>query len=595
MPSRPRLATSRKPRRRPLMADPFKHPTSGIYYLRRKVPAELKDALGFEFKRSLKTRDLTAAKSAFARAWAESEEVFALARANATGAEPLSMSDAQQIAARWFREEQRIMEQGNSFTRMLAEGPAWGNQTADGGTEWHQTYETLKEGAEQDNEIDTGENWSKIVDPHIRRTLRALGQPMPGPGASLSRLRTSFAEHLHRLSDWALLRQEGSYVPPGQGLTPILPLQMEIAKPEKSKEMKLGELFESYAAEKILNDGDNRATRRTVTAFRSTVERFIELIGDVGLPAIDRAAIARFRASIARLPSRGDGIRGLSTPELIARAEAEGLPLISEATIRNQLRALSAVLSHGVQMQWLSENPVIAGGAGRASARAATRRSAATRRRKDYTTEELRAIFSSSAFTMPDWKLPRADFGKAWYWIPFLLLYTGARREELAQLRSSDVRCSEDGIWHLDILATSDSEDGERGVKTEASRRLIPLHSDLIARGLLEYRTTVPEKGQLFPMLRQNSAGYFGANFGKHWGNYLRDHVRLDSPVSPMHGFRHTFKTLCREAGIAEEVHDAITGHVGAGAVARDYGSMPLSRMARELEKFPTLCSLMLK
>ena len=91
------------------------------------------------------------------------------------------------------------------------------------------------------------------------------------------------------------------------------------------------------------------------------------------------------------------------------------------------------------------------------------------------------------------------------------------------------------------------------------------------------------------------SAGYFGANFGKHWGNYLRDHVRLNSPVSPMHGFRHTFKTLCREAGIAEDVHDAITGHAGNGAVARDYGSMPLSRMARELEKFPTLDALLLK
>lgn len=588
--SRPRLAVPRKPRRRPLMADPFKHPDSGIYYIRRKVPRELREAVGHvEYKRSLGTRDLATAKGAFAQAWAISEQVFALARANTAGdSAPISVPDAQQIASRWFREQQSRMERKGSFESMLASGPDWEVETAEG-IVGGQTFVTLQEGADNDDNIHPGEDWGVIVDPHIRESLRTLNQPMPGPGMSLSRLRSAFAEHLHRLSDWALQRQEGNYVPPGQGLTPILPLQMEVAKAEKSKSMKLGALFESYAAEKILNDGDNRATRRTVAAFRSTVERFIELVGDVDLPAIDRAAIARFRASIAKLPSRGDGIRGLSTPELIARAEAEGLPLISEATIRNQLRALSAVLSHGVRMQLLTENPVIAGGAGRASARAATRRSAATRRRKDYTREELRAIFSGPAFMMSDWKLPRADFGKAWYWLPLLLLYTGARREELAQLRSSDVRRSEDGIWHLDILATSDSEDGERGVKTEASRRLIPLHSDLIARGLLEYRATVPEMGQLFPMLRKNSAGYYGANFGKHWGNYLRDHVRLNSPVSPMHGFRHTFKTLCRSAGIAEEVHDAITGHVGTGAVARDYGSMPLSRMAMELEKIPSL------
>jgi len=574
------------------MADPFKHPDTGIYYIRRKVPRELRQALGREYKRSLGTRDLAAAKGAFALAWATSDQVFALARANATGiATPISVQDAQQIASRWFREEQSRMERDGSFESMLATGPGWEVDPPEGPV-GGPIFVTLQEGADNDDNIDPGEDWGVIVDPHIRKSLRALNQPMPTPGASLSRLRTAFAEHLHRLSDWALQRQEGNYVPPGQGLTPMLALQMETAKPAKSKAMKLRALFESYAAEKILNDGDTRSTRRTVTAFKSTVERFIELEGDLELSAVDRAAVGRFRASVAKLPSRGDGIRGLSASELIARAEAERLPLISEATIRNQLRALSAVLSHGVQMQWLSENPVIAGGAGRASARAATRRSAATRRRKDYTREELRAIFSGPASTVSDWKLPRADFGRAWYWMPLLLLYTGARREELAQLRSSDVRRSEDGIWHLNILATSDSEDGERGVKTESSRRLIPLHPDLIARGLLEYRATVPATGQLFPMLRQNSAGYFGANFGKHWGNYLRKVVGLKTPVNPMHGFRHTFKTLCRDAGISEEIHDALTGHVSNSSVGRRYGSTSLARLAEELRRFPKLSDL---
>jgi hypothetical protein len=39
------------------MAQPFAHPQTGIYYLRRKVPDELRQALGREFKRSLKTRE----------------------------------------------------------------------------------------------------------------------------------------------------------------------------------------------------------------------------------------------------------------------------------------------------------------------------------------------------------------------------------------------------------------------------------------------------------------------------------------------------------------------------------------------------------
>ena len=89
-------------------------------------------------------------------------------------------------------------------------------------------------------------------------------------------------------------------------------------------------------------------------------------------------------------------------------------------------------------------------------------------------------------------------------------------------------------------------------------------------------------------MSLRNPAGYFGANFGKRWSEYLRKTVKLDSPVSPIHGFSHTFKTLCRDAGIPEDVHDAITGHAGPGGIARDYGSMPLRRMAEQLKKYPS-------
>lgn len=47
------------------MAQPFKSQI-GIYQLRRKVPPELRKALGHEYKRSLKTRDLAEAKALFA-------------------------------------------------------------------------------------------------------------------------------------------------------------------------------------------------------------------------------------------------------------------------------------------------------------------------------------------------------------------------------------------------------------------------------------------------------------------------------------------------------------------------------------------------
>lgn len=64
-----------------LIAQPFRHPDSGIYYLRRRVPDDLRQIIGkTEIRRSLNTRHHHQAKAAFALAYAESERLFNDAR-----------------------------------------------------------------------------------------------------------------------------------------------------------------------------------------------------------------------------------------------------------------------------------------------------------------------------------------------------------------------------------------------------------------------------------------------------------------------------------------------------------------------------------
>ena len=45
----------------------------------------------------------------------------------------------------------------------------------------------------------------------------------------------------------------------------------------------------------------------------------------------------------------------------------------------------------------------------------------------------------------------------------------------------------------------------------------------------------------------------------------------VGEPSKVFHSFRHTFKRMCRDAGIGEELYDALTGHSGGG-VGRRYG-----------------------
>jgi integrase len=117
---------------------------------------------------------------------------------------------------------------------------------------------------------------------------------------------------------------------------------------------------------------------------------------------------------------------------------------------------------------------------------------------------------------------------------------------------------------------------------------MIPLHPDVVARGFLEYVKSQPAGGMLFSGLKPCPKGRYSTNFAKRWASYLRNEVGLDSSASPSHGFRHTFKTLSRDAKIQTEVHDAITGHAGEG-VGRTYGETSLKVMAEELARIPSI------
>ena len=79
------------------MARPWKHPKTGIYWLRKRVPDELRTILGKqEEKRSLGTRDPVEAKRLHAQALAELEQRWTNLRAPP---KPISEREAHELVA----------------------------------------------------------------------------------------------------------------------------------------------------------------------------------------------------------------------------------------------------------------------------------------------------------------------------------------------------------------------------------------------------------------------------------------------------------------------------------------------------------------
>lgn len=564
------------------MAQPTQN-KSGLYFLRRRIPKELRPHFpnhGEFYRVSLQTKDAREARIRYAAENARLEELFRNARLQQSGEHSPTLQDALQLASRWASTELEFMDSSGEFTRHLVE-------TGD------EEYETLSETYDHHSPkalLDSGG-----LSPYHREALeesistelsKALLPTPPADTAFHGLLREAFLIKHLELSQLAYKRRQGNYsaaIP----LRPAAPLSIEIEKPRAVSEP-LSKVFEQWSRH-YLDMGDaKRDVKKTVGEYQTTIERFIELLGDLPVKQIKRKTIEDFYGFLRQMPTKGEGIRKLNAHEQIAKAKQLDLPLLSSLTIKNKLMGLSSVLAYALKMEHIAENPVIASGITKSLSKAGAKQTR-TAVRKGYTQAELIQVFSSPVFK-GEWSPPRASFGDAWTWLPLLLCYTGARREEVAQMKANEVRQSEDGIWHLDLLGTTDeSIDDDRTLKTSGSHRLVALHQDLIDLGFIDYVASLPAEGQLFPALKANPEGYYGHNFGKQWGGYLRKVAGLDSPVSPSHGFRHAFITMCRTVGIAEEIRDAITGH-DDGSVSRKYGERNLLRTQHEqLSRLPSI------
>lgn len=259
---------------------------------------------------------------------------------------------------------------------------------------------------------------------------------------------------------------------------------------------------------------------------------------------------------------------------------------LAYGTIRNKIGFIASLLQVGFDAGILPQN------VGRGIRIPKSRVDAVVRR--PFTTDELQTIFTSPIYTHNF--RPPGGGGEACVWLPLIAVATGARLEEISQLRTEDIQ---DGPKNALLLRITDEAEEQR-IKTAGSRRTIPVHQELLRAGLRTYWQTQCARGEewLFPQLEPDHDGRRGGTFGQWFSRYLRGPrgCKIIDKRVVFHSFRHTFKTLCREAGITEEVHDALTGHV-SGSIGRTYGHMPIPPLVEAIEqlKLPVTFPVIMK
>lgn len=142
-------------------------------------------------------------------------------------------------------------------------------------------------------------------------------------------------------------------------------------------------------------------------------------------------------------------------------------------------------------------------------------------------------------------------------------LHSGARVNELSQLYVDDIETVA-GVpgYHINKRFT-----GQK-IKTNASRRFVPLAQPLLNAGFLTYVEDIQKAGhqRLFPHLPNNDGNGFGKQMSKQFAAYIKKRGVTEEGLG-MHAFRHTLATRLDRAGVSESTIARITGHQASGGI----------------------------
>jgi integrase len=304
----------------------------------------------------------------------------------------------------------------------------------------------------------------------------------------------------------------------------------------------------------------------TVHEYRRAVEMFIQLHGDLAVVEIKRSHARQYREAIQAVPRHRAGkLRKATLPEL----SAWGLkhpeePRVSAATVNKQLGAVMAIAS------WGRANGVIPEDTPWSDPFAKMSVQEDQSERTSFETAELQRLFAAPVFTRHEY--PQGGRGAAAFWLPLLALFTGARQGELAGLTASDVKL--DTETSTPLLFITEKVSRGRRLKTRTSRRVIPIHAELVRLGLLQYAEEVRSRdgidAWLFPLVAPVKGKARSSAWSKWFGRYLRAQGVTDT-AKVFHSFRHSVNDALRRGKVDHELREALIGHSSGSKV--DYGA----------------------
>jgi len=540
-----------------MKAYPYLFCGNGIFNFRKLIPNDLKYILGKrEFVKSLKTTNSKLARRRSIEMADDLDELFTKIR---SGAKLLSPSDVVLLSKAMSQSETEslIVEALEDFKHRTREDEEWEAFHA-------REYRAQVLEALQDSRFE-------MAYPRVDKFLLSNDLLVSPNTATYIQLCRAALKALAETYENAELIVKGDFENPKLHVKTLeavttSPLVIEQAEGQ----LRFGQVIKQY-----LNDHMPTWGAKQYNSQKAKLYYFLEYLeNEDGLPSSERTlesvtnGLARqYKEHLQVSPTNAkQKYPELSPQESVIAAKQDKSKTLGLTSQNNYLQCLSTLYTFAAkELDYEGKNPF----KGRSNTKAAKKDQ--RDKRNPLSRDHLKRLFASPIYTgckslascyKEGSLIPKKSHK---YWTPLIGLYTGMRMQEILQLYVVDVYQTS-GIWVFDLNANHK----DQKLKTSQSKRLVPIHTDLIDLGLLDFLRS-KETERLFNDAPLGSDNTYSSTYSKWFSRYIQK-INIKTDKTSFHSLRHNLKDFFRQVGESDELVENLVGRT-TGSTGEAYGS----------------------
>ena len=340
---------------------------------------------------------------------------------------------------------------------------------------------------------------------------------------------------------------------------PTQPYQVEQPlNPHQSKPLSV--VINNYVDEK----GNIRT--KSIDEVTYSLTLMIEDWGDIPIGSVTREMSTKFKGHIRKLPKNRNKNPLYRDKEFHELIEMNVKDSIHTSTINKHLGYSSSFFEWSINHGYSNLNPFKG---------MKLKKDSRPRDERDRFSElELKKIFQKENyihFTKIE------DRRYELYWTPLIGAFSGLRLGEITSLYIDNVReikgSHREKRLCFDIVVEPERTD--KHLKTQSSRRIVPVHDTLIELGLIEFiqllKIKDPKRERLFQELPYREGGY-NQNVSRFFNRRYLPSLGLKTNKKNFHSFRHTVSDHLKQKGIEPHFVNELLGHSSGNIDLERYG-----------------------